>query len=220
MSFEWVLRARDVLVAGVALLLLSPLLLLLSIAIRLDSAGPVLFRQERVGRGGGVFRIRKFRSMSTSPGGPSVSTSTDARITRVGRVIRTAKLDELPQLLDVFQGRMSLVGPRPEVPRFVEQWPSDLRPLILSVRPGITDPATVILRNEAEYLAQFDDPEKAYVEKLLPAKAAIYAAYVRNRTFMGDARVIAQTVLAIVRPGAHAAADMDERVIRAKNAHP
>lgn len=195
-------RLRDVLLSFALLVLFAPLLAIVAVAIRLESPGPIVFRQVRVGRYGRPFRIHKFRSMRASAPGLAISTSNDARITRVGRIIRTTKIDELPQIFDVLRGTMSFVGPRPEVPRYVEEWPRELRPVILSVRPGITDPATVILRNEAEFLAGHDDPERVYIEHLLPRKAEEYADYVSKRTFIGDIRIVAATVRAIVRPAA------------------
>lgn len=193
-------RARDVVSAGIGLLLLAPLFLVIAVAIRLDSPGPVFFRQTRVGLHGRHFRIHKFRSMRVGEVGPSVSTAVDPRITRVGRFLRAAKIDELPQLIDVVCGAMSLVGPRPEVPHYVDLWPGHLRPIILSVRPGITDPATVLLRSEADVLAHSPDPERSYVEELLPLKAQAYVNYVRTRSFMGDVRVILATFAAIIFP--------------------
>lgn len=193
-------RVRDVIIATIMLICFSPILILTAIAIRIDSPGPIIFRQKRVGRHGKTFQIHKFRSMSSSKSGLAVSTSNDPRITRVGRVIRTAKIDELPQLFDVLRGTMSMVGPRPEVPKYVAMWPEDLRPTILSVRPGITDPATVELRNEAEYLATQNDPERIYIEQLLPDKAAKYVDYVSSRTLVGDMKVVLNTIFAILRP--------------------
>lgn len=193
-------RARDVLCAAVGLLLLAPLFLLIAFAIRLDSPGPVFFRQTRVGLRGRHFRIHKFRSMSVGEVGPSVSTTDDARITRVGRMLRRTKIDELPQLIDVLRGAMSLVGPRPEVPRYVSLWPQDLRPIILSVRPGITDPASVLLCREGDILANSPDPERTYVEELLPLKTQAYANYVRARSFVTDAAIVVATIKAIALP--------------------
>jgi len=141
--------------------------------------------------------------------GLSVSTSRDERITRVGRVLRSTKLDELPQLIDVLRGDMSLVGPRPEVPQYVAHWPQGLRPQILSVRPGITDPASVTLRHEAEWLAASPDPERTYIEELLPQKARAYADYVGNRSFFGDLWVLASTFKALVAPPPTRAAKAD-----------
>lgn len=192
-------RGRDVLVSAVLLVLLSPLLVLLSIAVRLDSRGPIFFCQERVGMNGQHFKIHKFRSMKFDRPGLAVSTSVDNRITRLGHTLRSTKLDELPQLYDVLRGAMSLVGPRPEVPQYVAQWPRSLRPVILSVRPGITDPASVLLRREAELLSGQKDPERYYVEELLPQKAEIYAEYVRSRSFRNDIQIIRRTMGALVR---------------------
>lgn len=194
-------RARDVVVAAVALVLLWPLLVVLGLLVRLDSPGPALYRQERVGRDGRTFRIHKFRSMQVEPAGPQLTVGDDdPRVTRVGRWLRVSKLDELPQLLDVLRGEMSLVGPRPEVPRYVALWPQDRREVILSVRPGITDPATVLLRSEAAILAAAADPERTYVEELLPRKTKAYVDYVTNRSFLGDLAIIAATLREVVRP--------------------
>lgn len=194
------MRVRDVLSSAIGLLLLAPLFLVIAVAIRMDSPGPVFFRQTRVGLHGRHFRIHKFRSMRVCEAGLSVSTAVDPRITRVGRLLRRAKLDELPQLIDVLRGTMSLVGPRPEVPQYVDLWPRQLRPSILSVRPGITDPATVLLRSEADILAASPDPERTYVEELLPLKATEYARYVRTRSFGGDTKIIVDTFAAIITP--------------------
>jgi len=181
------------------LLVTWPLLVALALAVRLDSKGPVLFRQERVGLHGRTFRIRKFRSMKLGVGGALVSATGDNRVTRVGRFLRKSKLDELPQILDVFVGHMSLVGPRPEVPTYADLWPADVRRVILSVRPGITDPASIAMRNEAEELAAVDDPSTHYVESLLPRKAAMYVDYVNSRSFAGDLVLLAQTVATVIR---------------------
>ena len=193
-------RIRDIVVAALMLLVLSPFLLILVVLIRLDSPGPALYRQVRVGLHGKPFRIHKFRSMRTGAVGLSVTTGDDPRVTRSGRWLRAAKLDELPQLIDVLLGAMSLVGPRPEVPRYVDLWPPDLRPVILSVRPGITDPATVLLRSEGEILVHSPDPERTYVEELLPLKAQAYVSYVRSRTPVGDIKIMLATFKAITHP--------------------
>ncbi|NMM24105.1 MAG: sugar transferase [Phycicoccus sp.] len=192
-------RGFDLIVSGLVLLVAWPLFLVLAAAVRIDSKGPALFRQERVGLHGEVFRIHKFRSMKVDHHGGLVSTSGDSRVTRMGRFLRKSKLDELPQVLDVFIGRMSLVGPRPEVPKYVDMWPTDRRQVILSVRPGITDPASIALRNEADELAAAEDPERHYVESLLPRKTAMYVDYVNNRSFSGDLAVIARTLATVIR---------------------
>ncbi|NMM34900.1 MAG: sugar transferase [Phycicoccus sp.] len=192
-------RGFDLIVSGLVLLVAWPRFLVLAAAVRIDSKGPALFRQERVGLHGEVFRIHKFRSMKVDHHGGLVSTSGDSRVTRMGRFLRKSKLDELPQVLDVFIGRMSLVGPRPEVPKYVDMWPTDRRQVILSVRPGITDPASIALRNEADELAAAEDPERHYVESLLPRKTAMYVDYVNNRSFSGDLAVIARTLATVIR---------------------
>ena len=159
-------RVFDVAVSAAALVILSPVLALVAAAVKLDSPGPVIFRQVRVGRGGRLFRISKFRTMSVAPpgrAGPDITVEGDARVTRVGRLLRATKLDELPQLVDVLRGDMSLVGPRPELPAYVDRWPAQARATILSVRPGITDPASVAYRHESEQLASAPDPESYYL---------------------------------------------------------
>lgn len=192
-------RLFDILCAGVGLLLLSPLLLVVAVWVKLDSRGPVMFRQERVGRFGRTFRIHKFRTMRVDAPtlGPEITIGDDARITRSGRWLRASKVDELPQLWDVLRGAMSLVGPRPEVPRYVALYPEELRALVLSVRPGITDPASLSFRNESELLAQAEDPEREYVEVVMPMKLRLAADYVRNASLGGDIRLILATLGAI-----------------------
>ena len=189
-------RVFDLVVAALALLLLSPLLLAIGLAIRLDSPGPVFFRQERVGRGGRPFRIHKFRTMVHAPagGGPLLTVGADARITRVGAWLRRTKLDELAQLIDVLEGSMSLVGPRPEVPRYVALYPQGLREQVLSVRPGITDPVSIEFRDEGERLARAADPEREYVERILPLKLERAARYARHATLASDIAVLWRTL--------------------------
>lgn len=195
-------RLFDVLVAAGALIMLSPLLAAAALAVKTGSPGPVFFHQTRVGRGGRTFRLRKFRTMHHEPAGdgPQVTAANDARITKQGRWLRRWKIDELPQLLNVVAGDMSLVGPRPEVPRYVEQWPAALRPVILGVRPGLTDPATLRFLDEETLLARAADPEKFYAEEILPAKAAAYAEYARHRSFRGDLSVLGQTAAKLLWP--------------------
>ncbi|HRC13892.1 MAG TPA: sugar transferase [Dermatophilaceae bacterium] len=193
-------RAFDVVVSGAMLAVLSPALVVIAALIKRDDPrGPVMFTQERVGLGGIPFRIHKFRTMRPDAPGLQVTSHGDPRVTRIGAILRKTKLDELPQLWDVLVGRMSLVGPRPEVPKYVGLWPEQHRDLILSVRPGITDPASVRWRNESEELAQAADPEAHYVEVLLPQKAAMYAEYVRTRSFWGDLVVLIRTAAAVGR---------------------
>lgn len=194
-------RAFDWVMASVGLLALGPVLLLIALAVKLDSPGPVFFRQERVGRGGAPFRIHKFRTMRHDPraGGLQITVGDDARITRSGRFLRASKLDELPQLIDVWTGSMSLVGPRPEVPRYVAQYPEHLRRKVLSVRPGITDMASIEYRDESRVLAAASDPEHAYVHEVLPHKLALAARYVDEQSLWLDLRLIVRTLAAIVR---------------------
>ncbi len=192
-------RLLDVLLAGVALLLLAPLLALIALIVRLDSPGPVLYRQQRVGRYGQLFEIHKFRSMRTDAGGPQITASDDARITRSGRWLRASKLDELPQLWDVLRGAMSLVGPRPEVPRYVAHYPPELRRLLLSVRPGITDLASIEYRDEGRLLAAAADPERCYLQEILPAKLALQQRYVQTHSLGGDLWLLLRTVAAVLR---------------------
>ncbi|MCK6095140.1 sugar transferase [Micrococcus sp. 2A] len=192
-------RAFDIVASGAALALSAPVLAGVAVAVKTTSPGPALFRQERVGLGGRPFTIHKFRTMRVDHDGTAVSHAGDPRVTPVGRVLRRTKLDELPQLYDVLRGAMSCVGPRPEVPQYVAQWPADLRPTILSVRPGITDPASIEFRNEADELAAVEDPEAHYVSSILPRKAAAYVGYVRTRSFTGDLRILADTLRTVVR---------------------
>lgn len=192
--FDWV-------ASGVGLLVLLPLLVLLALWIKLDSTGPVFFRQERVGQGGRIFRIHKFRTMVTDAErrGLQITVGADTRVTRVGKWLRKYKLDELPQLLDVWLGCMSLVGPRPEVPRYVACYPADVRNEVLSVRPGITDKASIEFKDENEILGRAADPHLAYVNEVLPIKLRYYVAYVRERSFAGDLAIILATLRALVR---------------------
>ncbi|WP_281507768.1 sugar transferase [Brachybacterium sp. Marseille-Q7125] len=192
-------RCADVAASAVGLLITSPVMLAASVAVLATDGRPVLFRQERVGKGGRPFTILKFRSMRNDQAGIQVSSDRDPRITRVGAVLRKTKIDELPQLVNVLRGEMSIVGPRPEVPRYVAQWPTELRPLILSVRPGITDPASIAFRHESEILAGSEDPETTYVKEILPQKAQMYAQYVRTQNLREDLSIVCETVKAVVR---------------------
>lgn len=196
-------RLFDLLLSSLGLLALAPVLLLIALCVKLDSPGPVMFRQERVGRFGQPFRIHKFRTMRhVLPGqvtqGLQITVGADRRITRVGHFLRASKLDELPQLLDVWLGDMSLVGPRPEVPRYVAHYPEALREKVLSVRPGITDIASIEYRDESSVLARAADPEQAYIHEVLPHKLALAAQYVDQSSLWLDVRLIARTVAAIV----------------------
>ncbi len=194
-------RLFDLLASGLGLLLLSPVLLGIAVWIKFDSPGQVFFRQERVGQGGRVFRIHKFRTMVTSAEqiGLQITVGADARVTRVGKWLRKYKLDEFPQLIDVWLGQMSLVGPRPEVPRYVSTYPIDVRDIVLSVRPGITDKASIEFKDENEILGKAIDPNEAYIKEILPIKLAYAVEYVRNQSLLGDFGLIFRTLKALIR---------------------
>jgi lipopolysaccharide/colanic/teichoic acid biosynthesis glycosyltransferase len=193
-------RLFDVLAAAGGLIVLAPLLLAIALWIRLDSPGPALFRQQRVGRHGHLFDIYKFRTMVERPvEGRQLTVGQDPRITHAGRFLRRTKLDELPQLLNVVEGTMSLVGPRPEVPRYVDRYPPAVRQAVLSVAPGITDLAAILYKDENDILGHAQDPERAYVETILPVKLEYYQRYVRERSFWLDLRIICRTLAAILR---------------------
>ena len=192
-------RIFDVLFSLTGLLFLSPLLLLLACWIKLDSRGPVFYRQERVGYLGRRFRIHKFRSMAADAGGLPLTVGGDTRITRSGRLLRKLKLDEVPQLIDVLAGDMSMVGPRPEVPRYVATYPEEVKKIVLSVRPGITDFAAIEFKDENEILRTSTNPEKDYLEKILPRKLAYYQEYVRRRSLLLDMYLIFRTLASLFR---------------------
>lgn len=192
-------RIFDLACSGIGLLLISPLFLLIGVLIKLESKGPVFFRQERVGLNGRIFRIHKFRTMAvdTEREGLQITVGFDRRITRVGAALRQYKLDELVQLIDVFLGDMSLVGPRPEVPKYIACYPDSVRAEVLSVRPGITDWASIQFKDENTILGRALDPEKAYIEEVLPVKQRFYLDYVRGQSFLGDLHIIFATLLAV-----------------------
>lgn len=187
-------RLFDAIGSALALALLSPLLLALALVVKLDSRGPVLYRQVRVGRHGVPFRIHKFRTMQAGSSGLALTVGDDPRITRAGRWLRRTRLDELPQLFDVLRGTMSLVGPRPEVPRYVAHYPPRLRERALSVRPGITDPSSLDFVDEAAMLARAADPEREYIDVILPVKLQRAADYADQATLASDLRVLWRTL--------------------------
>lgn len=192
-------RLFDIVASGLGLLVLSPIFLILAIWIKLDSPGPVFYRQVRVGRGNRDFRIFKFRSMRVGSDKGSLVTigGHDPRITRSGYFIRKFKLDEFPQLINVFVGDMSLVGPRPEVRHYVDYWtPEQMH--VLDVRPGITDPASIKFRNENELMEAASDPEKYYIEVIMQEKIKLYLEYVAHHSFWGDIGLIFKTFWVIV----------------------
>ena len=189
-------RLFDIVVSAAGLIVLSPLLLLTAAMIKLTSRGPVLFRQQRVGRGFQPFHICKFRTMvpDAQTKGGQLTAGNDARITRVGGLLRKLKIDELPQLINVFRGEMSFVGPRPEVPRYVEMFRDEYQQL-LTVRPGITDLASLKYRHESEILGMATDPEATYVQVILPDKIRLGKEYILRQSLMLDLGLIARTVL-------------------------
>ena len=192
-------RLFDIFLSGFGLILLSPLFLIVAIWIKLDSRGPIFYRQVRVGRNNTEFKIFKFRSMRIDSDKGSLVTigGRDPRITRSGYFIRKFKIDELPQLINVFIGDMSLVGPRPEVRHYVNYWtPEQMH--VLDVRPGITDPASIKFRNENELLAKADDPEKYYIEVIMQEKIRLYLDYVEKSSFWYDIKLIFQTFKVII----------------------
>jgi len=185
----------DVVAAGTGLIVLLPVFVLVAIAVKLTSAGPVFFKQQRMGKGFQPFSIYKFRSMAVEAperGGP-ITVGDDARITRVGRFLRKTNLDELPQLINVLKGDMSLVGPRPEVPRYVEMFRGDYEE-ILRVRPGMTDLASIVFRDEPAILGAAADPEREYVERILPEKIRLAKQYIARQSLCFDCRLILTTV--------------------------
>ncbi|WP_415754983.1 sugar transferase [Pseudomonas leptonychotis] len=192
-------RVFDLFCSGVGLVFLFPAFLLIMLWIKFDSPGPVFFRQVRVGRFGEPFRIHKFRTMRIdAEQSGRLTVGVDSRITRSGIFLRKYKLDELPQLIDVLIGRMSLVGPRPEVQEFIDCYPSAVRDKVLSVRPGITDWASIEMVDENQLLAGYDDPRQAYIEIVLPIKQRFYLAYVEQQGFITDIKIILSTILKVI----------------------
>ncbi len=192
-------RLFDIIVSGSALIVLSPVMLLLAIWIKLDSRGPVFYRGSRVGLGGRDFRIFKFRTMVVDAeklGGSSTADG-DPRITRVGKFLRKFKLDELPQLFDVLRGEMSLVGPRPEVRHYTDMY-TEREKKILGVRPGITDWASLWNSDEGAVLAGSSDPERDYLEKIRPDKIELQLAYVEKRSLWVDTKILWETAISVV----------------------
>ncbi len=193
-------RIFDIFFASFGLIIISPLLLLIAIWIKLDSPGPIFFRQERVGQFGTSFRIHKFRTMVTDAEkrGMQLTVGKDNRITRSGCFLRHYKLDELPQLIDVLVGNMSLVGPRPEVPKYVACYPDNIRDLVLSVKPGITDLASIEFREENKILGLSTNPEKTYINEILPIKLKYYIQYTQKNNIFLDLLIILRTFQAIL----------------------
>ena len=193
-------RLFDIKVSFIGILVLSPILLLIALLIKLDSPGQIFYRGVRIGKDGKAFRIYKFRTMVVNAeklGGPSTA-GDDARVTKIGKLIRKYKLDELPQLLNVLEGDMSFVGPRPEVPLYVNMYTEEEK-AILTVQPGITDWASLWNPDEGSILAGSADPEKAYMEKIRPTKLKLQLRYVKERSFLTDMKIIFLTILKIIK---------------------
>lgn len=188
-------RAFDIIVSIIILVVLSPLFLVLSLVILVTMGWPIFFRQTRIGKDSKAFKIIKFRTMikRAEKQGLPITTGRDPRVTPVGRFLRRTKLDELPQFLNVLWGHMSLVGPRPEVPRYVRMY-SRKQMRVLSVKPGLTDPATIAYRDEESILAGFDDPEKAYIERIMPDKLKLNLSYIERASFTGDLALLFRTL--------------------------
>ncbi|MFL5732389.1 MAG: sugar transferase [Chloroflexia bacterium] len=192
-------RFFDVAAAVVGLVVLSPLFAAIAVAVKAQDGGPVFYRATRVGRGGKPFRLYKFRTMITNADriGPGITAGGDPRVTRAGRWLRKTKLDELPQLINVLSGDMSLVGPRPEDPRYVALYTPEQQ-MVLSVRPGITSAASVAYRHEEKMLAD-DDWEAAYRNHVMPAKIQIDLDYLARRNFWSDLSILTKTALALIK---------------------
>ena len=191
-------RAFDIVCSLLGLVVLSPLLLVVSLLVAVTSPGGVFFRQERIGKGGKPFRIFKFRSMRKDNAGLKITTGNDSRITPVGRFLRKSKIDELPQLINVLVGDMSFVGPRPEVADYVNLYTPYQRQVLL-VRPGITDYASIAYRNENDLLAGAEDPEKMYIEQIMPDKIELNMKYLREISPLADIKLILKTIAAVVK---------------------
>jgi len=191
----------DFITSFCGLILLSPIFVLTALWIKIDSKGPIFFRQERVGFQGVPFRIHKFRTMVSGAEkiGKQISIVGDSRITTSGGFLRKYKLDELPQLIDVLVGDMSLVGPRPEVPKYIDCYSDDEKQDVLSVKPGITDNASIEFIDENDLLASSKDPESTYINEVLPKKIALYRKYVKERSFFGDIAIIFKTIFLIIK---------------------
>lgn len=194
-------RIFDLFFVTLGLMILFPVFVLVPLWIKSDSKGPVFFRQERVGKAGKIFWIFKFRTMLVNAEsiGTKITVGKDPRITQSGAFLRQYKLDELPQLLNVLKGEMSLVGPRPEVPEFVDYWPDEIRELVLSVPPGITDYASIEFRNENDLLQGASDPVEKYIKEIIPIKLDYYVRYIHARSIMLDCYLILRTLGTIIR---------------------
>lgn len=192
-------RYFDLFVSIVSLVVLVPVFLLVAVAIKLEDGGPIFFFQERVGRDFSTFKVVKFRTMTTDPqvAGPLVTSENDKRITKVGKILRKLKIDELPQIFNVLRGEMSIVGPRPEVPKYAKLFEKEYRKL-LTVRPGMTGYASVVFRNEEQVLSRYTEPEIGYVTEILPKKIELELIYVSRVSFILDIKIFLWTFLKIL----------------------
>lgn len=192
-------RLFDVICSCLGLVITLPVLIIIGLTIKLTTAGPIFFLQERIGLNGNPFNIIKFRTMI--PGahtkGLKITIGADSRITPIGKFLRKSKIDELPQLINVLKGEMSLVGPRPEVSEYINEYPKEVRDKILSVRPGITDKASIELSDEANILAQKNNPKEAYIYEIMPLKAKYYLEYVEQNSIKEDIKIIFATLIKI-----------------------
>lgn len=193
-------RIFDFIIGALLFLIFSPLMLFCAILVKVTSSGPVFFRQARGGQGGKYFKIFKFRSMTVKKAsdGKDFDPGCDARVTGFGKFLRKSKIDELPQLINVLKGEMSLVGPRPEVMVYIELYPERWEK-VLAIRPGITDPASIAFRNEEELLAQADDPEEEYRQEILAKKLDIYEDYVDHISLFKDIKILFATVFVVLK---------------------
>lgn len=193
-------RTFDIVASFIGLILLSPILIIIAVFIKLDSKGPVFFKQKRVGKNKQIFEIYKFRTMviDAEKLGKQITVGNDNRITKIGKFIRKCKLDELPQLINVLKGEMSLVGPRPEVPKYVELY-DVYQEQVLLVQPGITDYASIKFRNENELLGKSKNPEATYIDEIMPTKIELNLLYIKNISLLEDFKLIFNTILAILK---------------------
>ena len=192
-------RFFDIFISLFGLIFLFPLLILIGILIKFDSSGPILFTQKRVGFRGSIFTIYKFRTMyHHSYSFLNLTVGNDNRITKIGFYLRKYKIDELPQLFNVLIGDMSFVGPRPEVEKYIEYYPVEIKEKVLSVKPGITDMASIEMIDESNILKRYENPEEAYIEKLLPKKQKFYIEYINNKSFFKDINIILKTLKKII----------------------
>jgi lipopolysaccharide/colanic/teichoic acid biosynthesis glycosyltransferase len=191
-------RVFDFIVSALGIVVFSPVLILSALLVKVDSPGPIFFKQQRIGKEFRPFWIYKFRTMRASlEQGPNITIGNDPRITGIGRLLRQSKIDELPQLINILRGEMSFVGPRPEVPQYVQLYRKEYQQ-ILTVRPGLTDLASLKYRDEAALLAGAENPEEEYVRRILPDKIMLATDYIQRASFFFDLRLILETILRLV----------------------